>query len=69
MHNHHAKNPLFRNFTNEEYKTLEEKKNQELRQELIQERLSTYQVIASESSIMKKEPEKKATEEYIPIVT
>lgn len=62
MHNHHIKNPLFRTFTNEESKMLEEKKDKELRQELIRERLSTYQMIASEVSMLKKEPEKKVVE-------
>jgi len=69
MHSHYIKNPLFRNFTNEECKAIEERKNKELRQELIQERLSTYQMITSESLIMKKEPEKKPIEEYILIIT
>lgn len=63
MHNHHIKNPLFRTFTEEECKMLEEKKNQELHEEMIQERLSTYQVIASDNSMSRREPEKKVAEQ------
>jgi hypothetical protein len=45
MHNHHIKNPLFRTFTEEENKKIEDELQKEVQQELIQERLSLYQAI------------------------
>lgn len=45
MHNHHIKNPLFRTFTEEENKKIEDVMQKEIQEELIQERLSFYQLI------------------------
>ena len=50
MHNHHTKNPLFRTFTIEENTKLEEQKKKEMEKELINQRLSVYQILASDRS-------------------
>lgn len=62
MHSHRIKNPLLRTFTDEETKALEEKRNEELRQQLIQERLNAYQIVESDNSELKKDLEKKVAE-------
>ena len=46
MHNHHIRNPLLRTFSKNEVETLENKKQLELRHELIQERFNCYKVIS-----------------------
>lgn len=46
MHSHHLRNPLFRTFTGEENKVIEEEKQKEQKQELIQEQFGKYQTIA-----------------------
>ncbi len=53
MHNHHIRNPLSRQFTPEEESKIEEEKKLELHHELIEERLSVYQVMKTESSAQK----------------
>lgn len=52
MHSHHVKNPLIRQFTEEENQKLDQIKKCELKQDLIHERFSTYQVISNSKSMI-----------------